>query len=246
MVRMAFLVVIELSALPLLGCRAYEGVRRPEVNVGILPKEASESELQTWLTGRARPSFPTRVAVVRMRTSNPYGYEYGDRSPHIDTVQQKEADAWRSLGGLKDDRGRALVDGVTFVSPLLGQDETTLDTLRQAAARLHSPLLLVYMIHDASEDGYNDSSLLYWTIVGMWAVPGNVVGYYSAGQALLIDTASGQIVSVAAAESKHEEAVTAAAFDIAKNRIARGAQTETLANLVQDVRARLVEAARLP
>jgi hypothetical protein len=102
------------------------------------------------------------------------------------------------------------------------------------------------MFQDDAEDGYNDSSLLYWTIVGMWTVPGNVVGYYSAGQGLLIDTVSGQIVAVANAESKQEEAVTAAAFDIAKNRIARNARSETLAGLVQDVRAKLLQATQSP
>jgi hypothetical protein len=246
MTRIGLILAFGILVIATVGCRAYEGVHRPRASVGILPKQASEAELESWLTTTVRPKVPSTLAIVRMRTTSPYGYEYGDPPVQIDSIQQDESGAWRGLAGLTDEKGRKLIEDVTFVSPLLSQEEPTLDTLRQAAARLRAPLLLVYMFQDDAEDGYNDSSLLYWTIVGMWTVPGNVVGYYSAGQGLLIDTVSGQIVAVANAESKQEEAVTAAAFDIAKNRIARNARSETLAGLVQDVRAKLLQATQSP
>ena len=50
-----------------------------------------------------------------------------------------------------------------------------LHALRVAAARLHCELLLVYMQADTQADHFNDASVLYWSIVGLWLAPGNTV-----------------------------------------------------------------------
>lgn len=225
------------------GCQ-YRGVSKPNVQMGILPAEVSNEELQAMLTRTVHPTWPLDLAVAKLAHADPYhDYSENSRGPHLDLPQSDEAVLWRNLEGAKDDRGRPLIDKVTFVGPMLTSDKPTIDNLRQAAARLRSRALLVYAIQENSELGYNNGALLYWTFIGLWVVPGNMVGYYSAAQALLIDTVSGQIITVVNSDAKHEEAVTAAALDIAKDRAQHEAHTAALEQLYSNVQKELARIA---
>lgn len=218
--------------LGLCGCH-YAGVQRPVVALGILPSNTNEAELSVIIEQADKYTLPSDLLVLKLRGEEPYGHEYGQET-NVQPIPEAEATAMRSLGSLKTDDGQPIISSVTLGGPLL-IDRATLAGVRHAAARVRARLVFVYASVDDTEEGYNDASILYWTIIGMWTVPGTMVGYYSAAQGLLIDTVSGQVVAVVAGEHKYEEAVTAAARDIAKTRAQKTAREKSFGEMREDL-----------
>lgn len=233
-------VVLTSLGLTVSGCH-YAGVNRPTVSLGILPSSASEDELAKMLAKTPRAQLPSDLLVVKLRGNEPYRNQWNDadRQTTVEPPEQAEADSWRAFDGLKAEGGQRLINHVTVAGPMFIAERATLDALRVAAARVQARLVFVYASVDNSEEGYNNASLLYWTIVGMWVVPGSIVGYYSAAQGLLIDTQTGQIVAVIDGASKYEETVPAAALDIAKTRARNTARTQALGELQAALKTKL-------
>lgn len=223
------------------GCH-YAGVQRPSVTLGLLPDNPSDSELSSLLEQQPKCTLPTDLLVLKLRGDEPYRSEYNSETC-VQPIAQAEAESLRSLAELRTEDDRPIIQSVTLGGPLL-VDRATLTSVRYAAARVRARLVFVYASVDDTEEGYNDASILYWTIIGMWTVPGTMVGYYSAAQGLLIDTVSGQIVAVVGGEYKYEEAVTAAARDIAKTRAQKTAREKSFGELRADLESQLKRLAR--
>jgi rhombotail lipoprotein len=157
----------------------------------------------------------------------------------LETIRGQEAEGWRAMAGKGDPLSPRLLDQVQLVSPMLASQQPTLKSLRDAAALLHAPLLVVYLQQDSSDDGYNSAAMAYWTIIGLFLVPGHTVGHYSTCQAVLIDTRSGFVLATAYGESLKEENVLPGAVPIAIDRTCRQAREAAVAALQQDFRATL-------
>ena len=232
-------IVLTLTLLLMCGCSIYGGVRRPGMSVSLLTETLSDELVEQALDARPEAPFPSVLAVAKIGSTA----TWRDAKRRVEIVGGADDDAWKKLTGLQDAAGKTLIDDVRFISPMLVKSDINLRSLRQAAAMLRAPLLLVYVTDENASEGYNDAAMLYWTIVGLYTVPGNTVGHYCVGDALLIDTRSGLILSTAHGEGLREENVFYGAVPIAEGRTAREARSEAMETLVLDTRRALLDAA---
>jgi hypothetical protein len=228
------------------GCAApYKGLVKPSPKLSLLSpeiKDLTDDKIDIYLTATARPAFPTVLAVGKVRAAGHWrnGEKLG--TPEIETMRGEEAAGWRNLA-----TGQGTAPGpiaqVQFISPLVAGENASLKGLRDAAALLHAPLLLVYMQDDDRQQGYNDAAMAYWTFIGLFCVPGNRVGQYTVCQGVLVDTRSGVILSTVGGEAKGEENVLPGAVDIAADRVAKNAQEAAVKDLQRAVREALTQLA---
>jgi hypothetical protein len=238
----AFALTVVLS-----GCSSYTPVVRPTPSLSRLSPELeslTDDKIETYLRADVRPALPSVLAVAKLAA--PRGYYSLERvaKPQLEVLRGEEVEGWRKMAGPWDVQTGVLLDQVQLVSPLLAGEDSTLKSLRDAAALLHAPLLLVYMQDEDARQGYNEAAMAYWTIIGLFCVPGNTVGHYSACQGVLVDTRSGFILATCAGESKREENVLPGAVDIARQRAERQSRAAAVADLQQNVREVLTSLAR--
>lgn len=234
--------IVLAATVPLMcGCSMamYRPVQRPAMSVSLLSEALSDELVEQALDARPKAPFPSVLAVAKIGSTT----TWRDAKRQVEIVGGADDDAWKKLAGLRDAGGKTLIDDVRFISPMLVKSDINLRSLRQAAAMLRAPLLLVYVTDENASEGYNDAAMLYWTIVGLYTVPGNTVGHYCVGDALLIDTRSGLILSTAHGEGQREENVFYGAVPIAEGRTGREARTEAMETLVLDTRRALLDAA---
>ena len=219
------------------GCASsYKGVVKPGVKMSVLSPElesVTDQAIETYLKADVRPAFPAVLAVAKLTAPPRYAYYNRNEEPTaaLAVPAGDEAAGWRKLTATTSNSETPLIEQVQVVTALLAPGKPSLKSLRDAAAMLHAPLLLVYMQDDDAQEGYNDLAMAYWTIVGLFCVPGNAVGHYTVCQAVLVDTRSGFILATAEGEAKREENVLPGAVGIAWDRVARQARAEAVAQL---------------
>lgn len=231
------------------GCsQPYKGVVRPTKAAALSPEMSSltEASIEHHLKLNPQVTLPTVLAVAKLESNtsnwNNYGANYyssNSASGTLAPIQGEEAERWRSLTKLKASLGSPIVEQVQFVSPLVCKANPTLKDLRDAAAMLHAPIMLVYSGADTHAEGVNSAAMAYWTIVGLFLVPGNTVGHFSADYAILVDTQTGGIIATAEGEAKKEENVLYGAVEIARTRTREQADVESLRHLHDNVTAAL-------
>jgi hypothetical protein len=241
----------------LTGCSAtYRGVIRPEPKLSILSPDLtdlSERNIEMYLKTKVKPVFPATLAVAKVKI--PYydhgaDYQYGNRHPEImvlENLQGDEALGWQKLTELKLADNRRVIQQVHFLSPMLVDGMPTLKKLRDAAAVVHAPLLLVYIQQDDVADGYNNAGAgSYWTLFGMLFVPGNTVGSYNTCQAILVDTQTGAIMATAQSDDMREEKVMIWGVDEGTQRVRSVAKTQSLERIQQNCRTAIIQMAVTP
>lgn len=230
------------------GCATYSGVVKPVPRLGALSPELeqlTDKKIETFLASNAEVSFPTVLAVAKVKSiAGRRWYRSGDEPGLLlETIHGDEARGWESFTKSHREGDQPIITQVQFVSPLLVSGDATLKNLRDAAARLHAPLLLAYTQVDRTESGYNEAAIVYWTIVGWFLVPGHTVGHHSVCQGVLVDTRTGSIVSTIQSEGKDEEYVIGAALSIARKRIREKAHNEAVTNLHSEFKQAVVAVA---
>jgi hypothetical protein len=231
------------------GCaEPYKNIVRPVPKMSLLSPELenlSDFKVETYLTADARPVFPTTLAVAKMGSSERRYYRSAEdrKNDPVEMLRGVEAEGWRSLPGDLRAGGTRVLEQVQLVSPLVAPTPVTLKGLRDAAALLHAPLLFVYVQDDQSSEGYNDAAMAYWTLVGLFVVPGHTVGHYTVCQGVLVDTRSGFILATAEGEALREENVLPGAVEIASDRVRREAQVAAVVDLQTKFRETLVQLA---
>lgn len=231
------------------GCsQPYKGVVRPTKAAALSPEMANmtEASIEHHLKLNPQVALPTVLAVAKLESNtsnwNKYGGHYNSSNAESGTlaaIQGEEAERWRSLTKLKTSLGFPIVEQVQFISPLVCKSNPTLKDLRDAAAMLHAPIVLVYSGADTHAEGVNSAAMAYWTIIGLFLVPGNTVGHFSADFAILVDTQTGGIIATAEGEAKKEENVLYGAVEIARTRTREQADVESLRHLHDNVTAAL-------
>ncbi len=230
------------------GCASsYKGVVAERAPLSELSPELeglTDQKIELYLKAGAQPVFPTSLAVAKLAGVTMFDHGNGTRSMVRDSrqlavMQPDEAEGWKSLTELRGMTGKPLVDRVHIINSLLASGDADLKKLRDAAAMLHAPVLLVYMQNDASASGVNDAAMAYWTIVGLFTVPGHTVGHHCVCQGLLVDTRSGAILASLEGQSLREEKVLAGAVDIAAGRTRREARAESADKLREESRQAL-------
>ena len=176
------------------GCATYQKCIRPTPKLGELCPELSnlsDEKIELYLRSNVKPSFPAVLAIAKIEPT----WGYRDKGGYtFSTIKGEEAAGWKQLTSNKFNSPRELISQVHFISPIFTDDRLTLKALRDAAALVHAPILLVYLQTENSSSGYNGAAMAYWSFVGLFCVPGNTVGHYSVCQSALIDTQTGFIL----------------------------------------------------
>ena len=224
------------------GCASHHGLVEPVADMlrgGVvndprqvtrLERAMTDRDIANLLDANVRAKLPTSVAVAKL-TSGCSGYQ-----PYLDRIDAEELLTWE-----KAVEDQALIRGVHPISAVshVG-DRPTLHSLRVAAGRMHCELLLVYLQSDSAVDNFNDAAVLYWTILGLWTVPGNVLEHKTVMQAILVDSRTGAILGTATGDAHLERIYPAAFEDQRRAELAKAAPREALADLQTGVR-RLVK-----
>ncbi|MGB2824501.1 MAG: hypothetical protein WBF17_26230 [Phycisphaerae bacterium] len=206
------------------------GVVNDPAQVSRLERAMTDRDIANLLDVNVRAKLPTSVAVAKL-SSHCSGYQ-----PYLDRIDAEELAAWEKV--IED---QALIRGVHPVSALAHTpDRPTLHSLRVAAGRMHCELLLVYLRSDSTVDNFNDAAVLYWTILGLWTVPGNVLEHKTVMQAVLVDSRTGAILGTATGDSHMKRIYPAAFGDQRRAELAKAVPGEALADLQTGVR-RLVK-----
>ncbi len=188
-----------------------------------LERELTEEDIARLLDAKVQAKLPSPVAVARLTAPPCRNYT------HLEAIDPEELDAWKE----------AVVDGeqitaVRAVSPLtVGGTEPKLINLRKAAAEMGCELLLVYVEASNSVTNYNDAAVLYWTIIGLWVVPGSEMQYQTVMQAALIDARTGVILGTATGGHKDDRLYPVAFEGNRRGELARVVPKKALESLMK-------------
>lgn len=204
---------------------ARTGLINDPAQVSRLEKAMTDGDIAKLLDVNVRAKLPTGVAVAKIK-SRCSGYQ-----PYLETIDAEELQEWEKAIG-----GQAHISGVSPVTSLtMAGHGVTLHTLRTAAARMNCELLLVYLQDDSSVNNFNDAAVLYWTLIGLWTVPGNVIEHKTVMQAVLVDCRTGIILGTATGDAHQKRQCPAAFADIRQTELADEVPAEALADLQKGV-----------
>jgi len=215
------------------GCASHHALPAVEANLqrsGVIadPRQAARlarsmtnGEIAALLDVDVRARLPSAVAVAAL-TSRCAGFQ-----PVLKPLSAEELAGWAEAVKAHRD-----VPGVLPITRLVHRDDRpTLHSLRTAAARLNCELLLVYLQADSEVDNYNAAAALYWTLVGLWLVPGNVYEHQTVMQAILVDCRTGMILGTAAGDSRRKRLYPLAFKRIQRDRLYGRTAAEALSEL---------------
>ena len=216
------------------GCATHHGLLMPDVDkdtAGIVQTGRTqrggnpwENEIADLLDRDAEVAFPATVALAPLRSC------WDSNSFELHAADSEELANWTKLA---DEQTH--IKGFRAVSALTVPGSTVrMQSLRKAAARLKCELLLVYLRGDGAVDNFNDAAALYWTLIGIWLVPGNSMEHKTVMHAVLVHTRTGTILGAASGDA-HLTRITALAYKgITEARLAKRAPIEALADLQTD------------
>ncbi len=235
MKRTIYLLLIAISSLG--GCASHYKLMVPVADIarsGLIndPKQVSrlekamtDGEIADLLDVNVRAKLPTGVAVAKLK-SRCSGYQ-----PFLATISAEELQGWEKPIG-----SQAHISGVCPISSLaMSEGKVTLRSLRAAAARMNCELLMVYLQADSSVNNFNDAAVLYWTVIGLWTVPGDVVEHRTVMQAILVDCRTGMILGTATGDAHEKRQCPSAFADNRKNELADKVPVKALADLQKGV-----------
>ena len=228
--RIALASSIGLVAIWCIGCGSHASLASPAgmMNAGQLladgPSTAADAEIARLLDTKVRMKLPTTLAVAKLSRSF-----FG--SSNLELISGEDLAGWAELVD-----GHSAVNGVQPIPAILmagGPDRkaSPLVALRLAAARMHSELLLVYAQADSQVNNYNHAAALYWTFIGLWIVPGNVVEHRTIMQGLLMHTRTGAVLATMTGSRDRERYSPAAFAAIAEDALREQTPAEALEGL---------------
>jgi len=187
------------------------GVVNDPKQVSRLEKAMTDRDIANLLDAGVRAKLPSALAVAKLK-SHCSGYQ-----PYVDRLDAHELAAWQD-----SIEGQPLLRGIQPVSALAHPDaKPTLHSLRVAAAKMGCELLLVYLQSDSTVANLNDAAVLYWTIFGLWTVPGSELEHRTVLQAVLVDSRTGVILGTATGDAHRQRAFPAAFEDQRRAELAR-------------------------
>jgi|GEM_PF-1953307 len=209
---------------------ARSGLVEDEEQLSQLEKSMTDEDIAKLLEVDVRAKLPTSIAVAKL--DDHCGY-YQPRLARIDGAELQQ---WEQIAAKHEAiRGVQPISNLAF-GDSLEEPKLTLHSLRVAAARMGCELLLVYMQGDSTVDNFNDAAPLYWSIVGLWLVPGNTLEHKTVIQAALVDCRTGMILGTATGDA-HEKRLSAAMYtSIQEAKLAEAVPAAALADLQDGVR----------
>jgi len=212
------------------GCAENRPLVRPVPKLSILSPELSERNMDKLLKAEVRPEFPAVLAVAKVASPFPddvYAGQDEDKYA-LEFPRGDELAGWEAMKNLRGRNYKTIISRVKVINPSLLIGNPTLRKLRDAAAQLNAPLLLVYIQKDSTGESFN-------------FMPGYTIGYYSVCQAVLVDTRTGVVLATAASESKQEEKVTLFGRESTKQKLQKTTGAEAVTSLQKNFAKGLVE-----
>ena len=196
-----------------------------------LERAITDGDIAKLLDAKVRAKLPTTLAVAKLKTGYGHGYRY-QSIPGLETRGTEELDSWEKV--VADE---PLITGVQPIAALAvrkpKEEErfTLLRALREAAARQNCELLLVYVQDDRCLENLNDAAILYWTVIGLWLVPGTEIEHRTIMQAVLVDCRTGTILGTATGEDHPKRTYPAAFTGIKHDKLAAQTAEKSLQDL---------------
>jgi hypothetical protein len=171
--------------------------------MGLTPQERdrlTDANIATALSKKPLASFPTAVAVARVqaagyRSDTASGWGQGQYSMvFVRDVEKPEQ--FERLSNLPMIKGLAPLNSL-----LLPKDLKDDRDLRQAAADLHTDMLLVYTLDTTF---YDQDMAGILTVLTLGAAPNQHVSVTTTASAVLVDTRNGYVYGTAEATEKHD------------------------------------------
>lgn len=213
------------------GCATKDPMSPAEIDWGSLgcqDRASPATQAQANLPEAAPRQKLEPVVALAMLTT-------GDK-PRVRLVGAEQLAQWDKAA-----QGCAGITGFRPISPmLLGDKRLTLNDLRSAAEMMRCERLMVVAEGRSEADNFNHAAALYWTFVGLWLVPGNVVEHRAVMQAMLVDVPTGAVLGVATGESRAKQVAVAAFKQITEDKLRQRTSQRARARLMADV-AKLLE-----
>ena len=188
----------------------------------------TDAGIRNILDRKPLAAFPTAIAVARVQASGYSSYtaeSWGHGNYSIITVRDVETED--QLQRIAD------LDGISQIGPInrLMLREKLQDDfeLREAAARMHADMLLVYTF-DTTFDTEDHAAPL--TLVTLGLFPSKNVRLATTASAVLMDTRSGYIYGAAEASAKHKQIANAWTDHLAVDQSRRKTETTAFEKLV--------------
>ncbi|MGC9454221.1 MAG: hypothetical protein ACP5HU_05100 [Phycisphaerae bacterium] len=218
------------------GCATNEKLQSPAVSLrraGLADEQQAEhirrrltdGDIADWLDADIQPRLPTPLAVAKLVPAG-WDQQYPDQFT-LEALDDHELDGWREAV--------AGIEGIQEVRPmprmLASGSCVRLEELRHAAARMGCEMLLVYARADSHVDNFTDAAVLYWSILGLWLVPGNVGEHETVMQAVVLDTRTGMVLAAATGSHHIKKHYANAYRHNRRAEMTSEARQEALANL---------------
>jgi len=191
-----------------------------------LERKITDQDIANVLDAHVKPKLPTAIAIARLDS---------ERGDQLTPLGHSEVKGWeRAMAG------QSQILGIRTVTTLADEDSRmsshsmqvmSLHSLRASAAGMGCELSLVYIVAHGEVDNFNDAALLYWTIVGLFTVPGSEFEHKTVMQAVLVDCRTGVILGTANGDGRAKQAYVPAAGDIVKDRLRAATPQQALNDL---------------
>lgn len=234
-----FALGVFVAALTLGGCaQSYTtpGARADFAALGMSPADKaalSDSSVQRVLEKKPLAQFPAAIAVAHVQAGSYDSYSYhrfaGDNprgAYSVITNREVETDDdIKAIAALPKVKGVATIKRI-----LLDQTLNSDLELRNAAAKLHADLLLVYTFDTAF---YTQNSAAPLSLISLGILPTEVKKVRSTASALLMDVNNGYIYTVVEATAANDQLANAWTSSEAMDQVRLKSERQAFADLVK-------------
>lgn len=196
---------------------AHAGLINDPAQVSRLEKSLTNDDFSRMLDADVRAKLPSPIAIARFNRG----------CGNLDTVSAEELEAW----GKTIEKESMLTGFLPINRLLLPEQRLDMKDLRAAAARMNCELLLVYIQDDGWSNNDNAASVLYWTIVGLWTVPGSTQEHRTVMQGVLVDTRTGMVLGAFTGDKSKKVDYPAAFHDATRADLERQVAPAALSDL---------------
>lgn len=168
--------------------------------LGMTREQLTDSSINQTLAKQPLAQFPCGIAAVRIQAP---GYEsktahgWGEGNYCVITTRDIEGDQLDRLAKLKD------ISGIVTLNRLVLPTKFTSDKeLREAAAKLHADMVLIYTI-DTTFSLNDEAAAL--TMLTLGVSPNQVVHMITTASAVLLDTGNGYLYGYAEATERQDQ-----------------------------------------
>jgi len=233
----ASLIIITFIVMFQTGCESYTvpGPGARMETFGVVPAgerdQLTDRQIKQELNRKPLATFPANICVAHVQGTsyrNAYGQAYGRGAYSVVTSREIETEEhFKRLASMPDVQGVATMSRMLLPADLHSDME-----LRQAAAKLHTQILLIYTY---DTDFYDENSASPLDVVTLGFGSHKKVRITSTASAALLDVRNGYVYGVAEATAKHEQDTSSWNNQEKADESRRRAETEAFNSLLNEL-----------